>query len=112
MRHALDPMHCEKNLCENLVKTAFGEKDSPALRADIQARNIRPHLHLQAISPNRDRFHMPDAPYVMSAEDKAKVLRVLKSSRTPTHYGSTLYTKTSKGKLSGLKSHDFHVLLQ
>lgn len=112
VRQGLNVMHCEKNICENLVKTAFGEKDSPAVRADMQARNIRPHLHLQAIGPNRDRFYMPDAPYVLSPEDKAKVLRVLKALRTPSHYASALHTKISKGKLSGLKSHDFHVLLQ
>lgn len=40
------------------------------------------------------------------------MLRVLKNLRTPSHYVSTLHTKISKGKLSGLKSHDFHVLLQ
>ena len=78
----------------------------------MQARGIRPHLHLRGIGPNRDKVHMPDAPYVLSATDKAKVLHVLKNLRTPTHYVSALHTKISKGKLSGLKSHDFHVVLQ
>ena len=112
VRHVLDVMHCEKNITENIVKTAFGEKDSPSIRADIQARNIRPHRHLRAVGPNQDRVYMPDATYVLSAEDKAKVLRVLKSLRTPTHYVGALHTKISKGKLRGLKSHDYHVLLQ
>ena len=112
VRHILDVMHCEKNISENFLKTTFGEKDTPAVRADMQARGIRPHLHLQQIGPNRDRLYMPDAPYVLSVEDKAKVLRVLKSLRTPTHYVSSLYKKIVKGKFSGLKSHDFHVLLQ
>jgi len=105
-------MHCEKNISENLVRTTFGEKDTPAVRADMQARGIRPHLHLQRRGPNQDRLHMPHATYVLTAADKAKVLRVLKSLRMPTNYVSALYKKISKGKLSGLKSHDFHVLLQ
>ena len=105
-------MQYEKNICENIVKTAFGEKDSPNVRADMQARNMGPHMNLQAIGPNGDRFYMPNAPYVLSAEDKAKVLRVLKALRTPSHYASALHTKISKGKLNGLKLHDFHVLLQ
>jgi len=105
-------MHCEKNIAENVLKTAFGDKDSLAVQADMQARNIRPYLHLQAVGPNRDKLYMPDATYVLSAEDKAKVLRTLKSLRTPTHYVGALHNKISKGKLSGLKSHDFHVLLQ
>lgn len=105
-------MHCEKNISENLLRTAFGEKDTPAVRADMQARGIRPHLHLRPHGSNRDRVHMPDASYVLSVVDKARVLRVLKNLRTPTNYVSALHTKISKGKLSGLKSHDFHVLLQ
>ena len=105
-------MHCEKNITENILKTTFGEKDNPAVRVDLQARGIRPHLHLQPLGPNSDRYYMPDAPYVLSTEDKAKVMRVLKSLRTPTHYVSALHKKISKGKLSGLKSHDFHVLIQ
>ena len=112
VRHVLDPMHCEKNICKNILKTAFGEKDSHTVRADMQARNIRPHLHMHAVDPNRDRLYMPDATYVLSAEDKARVLCILKSLRTPSHYVGASHTKISKGKLSGLKSHDFHVLLQ
>ena len=55
---------------------------------------------------------MLDATYVLSVEDKAKVLCILKSLRTPSHYVGALHTKISEGKLSGLKSHDYHVLLQ
>jgi hypothetical protein len=112
VRHVLDVMHCEKNLAENILRTTFGEKDSPAVRADMQARGIRPHLHRQPLGPNHDKYYMPDASYVLSAEEKAKVLQVLKSLRTPTHYVSAFHNRISKGKLSGLKSHDFHVLLQ
>jgi hypothetical protein len=78
----------------------------------MQARGIRPHLHLRACGPNRDRFYMPDALYVLSPIDKAKVLRILKNVRIPTNYVAALHKKISKGKLSGLKSHDYHVLMQ
>jgi len=47
-------MHCAKNLSENLSRTTFGEKDSAAVRVDMQARGIRPHLHLQPIGPNQE----------------------------------------------------------
>jgi hypothetical protein len=40
--HVLEVMHCEKNICENILKTLFGEKDSSNVRADLQAMNIRP----------------------------------------------------------------------
>jgi len=112
VRHVLDVMHCVKNLSENILKTLLGEKDTPVVRTDMQARKIRPHLHLQPLGTNRDRLFMPHASYVLSAEDKEEVFRVLKNLRTPTNYVSTLHKKIVKGKLSGLKSHDFHVLLQ
>ena len=96
VRHVLDVMHCEKNIAENILKTTFGEKDTPAVRVDLQARGIRPHLHLQPLGPNSDRYYMPDAPYVLSTEDKAKVMRVLKSLRTPTHYVSALHKKNQQ----------------
>ena len=65
VRHVLDVMHCEKNIANNIMKTAMGDKDFPAVRADIQARNIRPHLHLQMVGPNNDRVYMLDATYVL-----------------------------------------------
>ena len=112
VRHVLDVMHCEKNLAENILKTVMGEKDTPAVRADMQARGIRPHLHLRTRRENHDQLHMPHASYVLTPDDKAKVLRILKNLRTPSNYVSALHKKISQGKLSGLKSHDFHVLLQ
>ena len=112
MRHVLDVMHCEKNLSEFFLKTMLGEKDTLAVRADLQARGIRPHLHLRSLGANQERLSMPHASYVLSSEDKAKVLGVLKSLRTPSNYVSALHKKIVKGKFSGLKSHDYHVLLQ
>ena len=84
IRHILDVMHCEKNISENLVRTAFGEKDTAAVRADMEARNIRPHLHLREVEGSRGRVYMPDATYVLSQEDRAKVLRVLEMLRSST----------------------------
>ena len=112
VRHCLDPMHCEKNVCENIVKTLFGEKDTPSTRVDMQMRNIRPHQWLQSTGPNSDQFFLPDASYVLSADDKAEFLLILKSLKTPTNYVSSLHKRISKNKLSGLKSHDYHILMQ
>ena len=112
LRHCLDPMHCEKNVCENIVKTLFGEKDNPSTRIDMQVRNIRPHQWLQNTGTNADKFYMPDVSYVLSAEDRAVFLMTLKALKTPTNYVSSLHKRINKGKLSGLKSHDYHILMQ
>jgi len=47
----------------------FG-KDSPIVRANMQARNIMPHLHLQAIDQNQEKLYMHNATYVLLAKDK------------------------------------------
>ena len=112
VRHVLDVMHCEKNIAENFLKTTLGEKDTPTVRVDMQARGIRPHLHLQPLGSTQERLCMPDASYVLSTDDKAKVFKALQNLRTPTHYVLALHKKIVKGKFSGLKSHDFHVLIQ
>jgi hypothetical protein len=78
----------------------------------MQLRNIRPHQWLQSASPNNDKFFIPDVSYVLSSEDWALFLLTLKSLKTPTSYVSSLHRRISKGKLSGLKSHDYHILMQ
>ncbi len=32
MRHTLDVMHCEENICENVLKVIFEEKDYVAIQ--------------------------------------------------------------------------------
>jgi len=47
IRHTFDPMHCEKNVCNILLRNLLGEIDGPKSREDLQVREICPHLHLQ-----------------------------------------------------------------
>lgn len=112
VRNLVDVMHVEKNVAENLLKTLFGEKDSPSVRADLEHRNIRPHLWLRREEGQPQRAFMPDAPYVLSKAQRKIFLDTLKNIKLPSHYSSAIHTKISKGKLSCLKSHDLHVLLQ
>jgi tRNA(Ile)-lysidine synthase TilS/MesJ len=49
IRHVLDVMHCEKNICENILKYLLGEKDKPPVRNDMQDKGIRFHLHFHPI---------------------------------------------------------------
>jgi hypothetical protein len=38
--HTLDVMHYEKNICENMVKTIFGEKDTMTFKRDMEKFGI------------------------------------------------------------------------
>jgi len=46
--HILDVMHCEKKLCENILKTTLGLNDTPRSQLDMQDMKIREEIWLQA----------------------------------------------------------------
>jgi hypothetical protein len=56
IRHVLDVMHCEKNICENILKYLMGERDKPQVRNDMEEKGIRFHLHLRPIGESGDDY--------------------------------------------------------
>jgi len=64
-RHLLDPMHCKKNLCENMLRTLLGLHDSPRSRQNAQDLNIREEIWLQQGLRQDDEYYMPPAPYIL-----------------------------------------------
>ena len=111
VRHILDVMHIEKNIAESVLKFLFGEKDTPESRRDLEEMGHRPELWLRP-RPNRTAFFKPQAPYVFSDVEKKLFLDEVSAIRTPTGYGSGLAKHLRKTRFMGLKSHDFHCLIQ
>lgn len=113
INHCLDPMHCEKNLSHNIVHTILGTKDTPAVREDMKVCGVREHLWLVPNPNPKASKLMPPAPYCLDKSEKTKFLEVLLTFKGPTGFASSLARcATVKKKLSGLKSHDFHHLMQ
>ena len=114
VRHTLDVMHCEKNVCENIMKTLFGEKDTAAVRNDMREVNIRPNLWLQPSDSARvGEVIKPPAPYCLTEVEKVEFIDIIRKLKTPTNYVGALSRKIhSNGTLRGLKSHDYHILMQ
>jgi hypothetical protein len=79
-------MHIEKNLCENMVKTTLGKKDSYGSRQDMQRHGIRQDLWLRPSRNRKEIFHMPRAPYIFSIQDKVAVVDIIKRLKTPSNY--------------------------
>jgi hypothetical protein len=50
VRNTLDVMHCEKNLCENILKTIFCIKDTMVVQEELKECGIRTHLWLQIVA--------------------------------------------------------------
>lgn len=111
-RHILDVMHCEKNLCENLLKTLFGMNDSPGSRVDAEDLGIREEIWLQPPRRPQDGYYMPHAPYVFRPHERAEFVGIVSNIRTPTNYVGSIHKRLADGKLQYMKTHDYHVLMQ
>jgi hypothetical protein len=110
-RHLLDAIHCEKNLCENMLKTVIGAKDSLGSHQDMQELGIRSDLWLEPVRNDRELFTIPPAPYILTPIEWMKVLDIIKNVKTTSHYVGAIAKGVAEGKLRYMKSHDFHVLM-
>ena len=111
VRHVLDVMHIEKNIAESVLKFLFGDKDTPESRRDLEELGIRRELWLRPRA-NRATFSKPHAPYVLTEAEKKIFIEEVGGICTPTGYGSALAKHLKKSKFQGLKSHDYHCLIQ
>ncbi len=105
-------MHCELNLAKNFLKTITGKKDTVKVRRDLQRRNIRPHLWLTPNPRKAGKMVKPRAPYVLSDAEFEKFVKCIESLKTPSGYSSDLGKCLRKKNFGGLKSHDYHILMQ
>jgi hypothetical protein len=105
-------MHYEMNLAKNFVKTIIGTKDTMKVRRDLQRKNIRKHLWLTQ-NPRRGRKMLkPVVDYVLSEAEFQQFFDCIESLKTPTSHSSAFGKHIRKKKLGGLKSHDYHMLMQ
>ncbi|XP_026384960.1 uncharacterized protein LOC113280563 [Papaver somniferum] len=115
IRHKIDVMHVEKNICDNIVGTLLNQelktKDTFKARLDLEDMNIRPELHLKR---KGEKFIKPPASYALTTEQRKEFCRFLKSVKFPDGYAANIARSANvdDGKISGLKSHDCHVFLQ
>ncbi|XP_057246859.1 uncharacterized protein LOC125499462 [Beta vulgaris subsp. vulgaris] len=86
-------------------------KDTANSRFDMEGLGIMPKLH--PISKG-DKIELPPAPYTLSKSQKEILCRFLKELKVPDGYSSNISrcVNVKDCKISGLKSHDCHVLLQ
>ena len=67
LKHNLDVMHIEKNICDSLLRTLMGDphksKDTDNGRRDLQNLGIRSELHLYE---DGNRLMKPTAEYTFS----------------------------------------------
>ena len=111
-RHILDVMHCEKNLCENMLRTLMGMNDSPGSRVDAEDLGIREEIWLQPSQRQEGEYVMPHAPYMLKPNERKEFVAIISNIRTPTNYVGSIHKRLADGKLQYMKTHDYHVLMQ
>ena len=113
--HNIDFMHTEKNWLDSLMGTLLNivgkTKDTDKARLDLEDMGIRHSLHLKV---NNGKILKPPACYTLSKKDRHEFCEFLQSVKYPDGYAANISrcVNIKEGKISGLKSHDCHVLLQ
>ena len=115
VRHCLDVMHIEKNVCDNLIGTLlnmrFKSKDSVASRLDMIDMGVRTDLAPQV---GEKKTYLPPSAFTLSKAEKKKMLSSFLFMKLPYGHASNIKNCVSMAdlKMYGLKSHDCHILLQ
>ena len=108
-------VHIGKNICESIIGTLLNiegkTKDTLKSQLDLQYMGLKKPLHPIR---NGDKYIIPPARYIMSMAEKTKLCQVIKDVSFPDAYASNIdrCINTNECKISGLKSHDYHVLLR
>ncbi|KAK2657804.1 hypothetical protein Ddye_010856, partial [Dipteronia dyeriana] len=115
VRHNLDVMHVEKNICVNIISTLLNVKgksnDGLNSRRDLESMCLRKELHPES---RGNIFYLPTASHTLLKGEKQIFYRRLANMKLPDGYGSNIETRVSVKdcKIFGIKSHDFHLLMQ
>ena len=81
------------------------------VRRDLQRRNMRKHLWLTPHPRKARKMVKPRAPYILGEGEFEKFAKCIESLKTPSGYSSD-HGKCIRKEFGGLKSHDYHILMQ
>ena len=109
-------MHIEKNICESLLGTmldlASKSKDGEKARLDMQKLGIRQDQHLSF--NDKGKYTFPPALYKLGDDQKEILCNFLEGVKMPDACASNIKrcVDVNGFNVAGLKSHDYHVILQ
>ncbi|CAL8168411.1 unnamed protein product [Prunus armeniaca] len=115
VRHVLDVMHIEKNVCDSIIGTLLEihgkNKDEIAARLDLLNMGVKTDLQPEY---GERRTRLPPGPWNLSRAEKREVCNSFCGMKVPEGYSSNIKNLVSlqDSRLLGLKSHDCHTLMQ
>ncbi|GJU59619.1 putative transposase-associated domain-containing protein [Tanacetum coccineum] len=113
--HCIDFMHVEKNVAESIVGTLLHvpgkTKDGLNARLDLAELGVKPELFAMQ---DEDKTTLPPAGYTLTNAEKDIFCETLHNIKVPEGYCSNFSSLVNlkDRKLIGLKSHDYHMLMQ
>ena len=116
LRHNLDVMHIEKNICDNIIGTLLDipgkTKDHANARFDLKDLGIRKKLQPKETKDGR-KAKFVKACFSMTTEEKTIFCETLKTAKLPDGSASNISrcVQVSERKISGYKTHDAHFML-
>jgi hypothetical protein len=116
VRHAIDVIHVEKNVCEALVATLLDipskTKDTLNPRMDIEEMKLRKDLHHETLK-NGSKKKLPTTCYTLSKQEKRSLCNCLHGIKVPTGYSDNVSGMVNMNtlKVQFNKSHDCHILI-
>jgi hypothetical protein len=114
--HNIDLMHQERNVAESIISMCFDvtafSKDNINARIDLATLCNRPSLHPKTNA--KGNLKRPRAPCCLKLAEGKEILRWLKKLKFLDPYASNIKraVNVSTGKLNGLKSHDYHIVIE
>lgn len=109
IRWLIDPMHVEVNVAKNLIAHLYGNKSSSAIREDAKDVGV-----VKSCWTTRDGV-VPDAPWALPRPILRRINGMICDLKFPSHYGAGFRGCTTGEEWTppiGLKSHDYHKLVQ
>ncbi|XP_019257628.1 PREDICTED: uncharacterized protein LOC109235833 [Nicotiana attenuata] len=99
-----------KDIKFTLGQSSEGSKDNLEARLDLKEMKIRPSLWPQYRASGK--AYLPPTFFTMSQKEKELFYEVLQNAKFPDGYASNISRCIRKRKISGLKTHDCHVIMQ
>jgi hypothetical protein len=112
LMHNIDVMHQERNMGESIISTCMGFpgkiKDNRKARKDLAELCNRPTLEL------KETGGKPRSSFCLKPQQRKEVMRWMKGLKFLDGYATGLRRSMNitTGKLTGLKSHDYHIIME
>jgi hypothetical protein len=114
--HNIDLIHQEHNIVESIISMCFDitgfSKDNANGRIDLA--DLCNHHSMEPKINAKENLKRTPAPYCLKSAERKEILRWLKKLKFPDRYTSNIKraVNVSTNKLNGLKSHDYHIIIE